>query len=41
MGSPLRIETKFVTLEEMEYIINKDIVNEYVRYELYRKTIFV
>lgn len=35
-SSPLRVETKFVSLEEMKYIILNDIVEINIRYELYR-----
>ena len=36
-SSPLRVETKFVTMEEMKDIIHNDKVIINVRYELYKK----
>ena len=40
-SSSLRVETKFVTLEEMRYIILNDIVEVNIRYELFRNMHYV
>ena len=36
-GSPLKIETKFVTAEELRQIIYSNYIPEYTRYEFYKK----
>lgn len=40
-SSPLRIETKFVSFQEMEDIIYNDRVRLNIRYELYKKVFFL
>ena len=40
-SSSLRIETKFISIEEMEDIIYNDRLKINVRYELYKKIDFI
>lgn len=40
-SSPLRVETKFISIEEMEDIIYNDRLKINVRYELYKKIDFI
>ena len=36
-GSPLKMETKFVTKEELTKIVYENSIQEYVTYEFYKK----
>lgn len=36
-GSPLKIETKFVTKDEMTKIVHSNYIPKYTRFEFYKK----
>lgn len=36
-GSPLKIETKFVTKDELTEIVYSNVIPKYIRFEFYKK----